>query len=155
MTGLLLDAMLGKLARYLRMCGYDAAYALDRGVERDEAILRWASDEDRTVVTRDRALAARADDALLLSSRAVADQLRELATAGYDLRLPDEPTRCGRCNGRLVRLGRDETRPPDVPAADEGAVWRCVDCDQHFWKGSHWEDVGETLAAVRRTSSAR
>ena len=35
---LLLDAMLGKLATYLRMCGHDAAYALDRGVEADDAV---------------------------------------------------------------------------------------------------------------------
>jgi len=39
MDRLLLDTMLGKLATYLRMCGYDAAYALDEGVESDDALL--------------------------------------------------------------------------------------------------------------------
>jgi len=42
---ILVDAMCGKLARYLRMCGYDAAYTLDRGLEDDEAILAVAAEE--------------------------------------------------------------------------------------------------------------
>jgi len=57
---LLVDAMLGKLARYLRMCGYDAAYALDRGLEADEDLLAVARDEGRQLLTRDRQLADRA-----------------------------------------------------------------------------------------------
>ncbi|TKX52332.1 hypothetical protein EXE45_19560, partial [Halorubrum sp. SP9] len=55
--------MCGKLATYLRLCGYDAAYALDRGVEADDRLLDLAADEGRTLVTRDRELAARADAA--------------------------------------------------------------------------------------------
>jgi uncharacterized protein with PIN domain len=47
MTRLLLDAMLGRLATYLRMCGYDAAYALDEGIEADDAVLDWARRDDR------------------------------------------------------------------------------------------------------------
>ncbi|WP_394348159.1 Mut7-C RNAse domain-containing protein, partial [Halorubrum sp. SP9] len=59
----MLDVMCGKLATYLRLCGYDAAYALDRGVEADDRLLDLAADEGRTLVTRDRELAARADAA--------------------------------------------------------------------------------------------
>lgn len=142
----LLDAMLGTLATYLRMCGYDAAYALDREVEDDDRLREIARAEGRTLLTRDRQLAADAGDSVLLASRDVSDQLRELAAAGFDLSMADRPSRCGRCNGRLDAVAATETTPGDVPNADEDDVWRCLDCGQYFWEGSHWDDVAETLA---------
>lgn len=164
---LLLDAMLGKLTTYLRMCGYDAAYALDRSVdseghcppdsasephrdprvEADDALLALARAEDRRLVTRDAELASRADDALLLETTAVTDQLRELAAAGFDLSLT-EPSRCARCNAALERVSEDERTPEYAPAPAETAVWRCRSCEHHFWKGSHWDDVDETLESL-------
>lgn len=149
---ILLDAMCGGLRSYLRMCGHDAAYSLDREIEDDDSVLAWAADEDRVLVTRDLTLATRADreaaGAIALSKRAVSDQLRELADAGVDLRLADPPTRCGRCNGRLGRVDPGDPRPEYVPS-HEAELWRCDDCDQCFWRGSHWRDVRARLARVR------
>ncbi len=145
---ILLDTMLGKLATYLRMCGYDAAYALDEGIEDDDEVLALAASDGRTVLTRDRELAARASDAVLLASREVEDQLGELADAGFDLSLPSEPVRCGVCNAPLARVGSEEPTPDYAPDPAEAAVWRCEDCGQHFWRGSHWDDVAATLADV-------
>ena len=146
MTRFLVDAMLGKLARYLRMCGHDAAYALDRGVEDDDALADVARLEDRTLLTRDRSLAGRVDDAILLGEREVSDQLRELRAAGVDVSLADRPTRCGACNGELSALSPDSESPAYAPAPGEVAVWRCRRCGQCFWKGSHWDDVAARLA---------
>ncbi|WP_256465434.1 Mut7-C RNAse domain-containing protein [Halorientalis marina] len=153
---LLLDVMLGKLATYLRMCGFDAAYALDRGVEADNRILGIARSEGRTLLTRDRRLANRRSDSVLLTSKDIDDQLRELRAAGFRLELDDSPTRCGRCNGRVEPVEGTTTadpagagRAPDPPdyAPDPAAVdcWRCRECDQWFWKGSHWDDVAARL----------
>jgi len=131
-----------------------AAYALERGVEADEGVLAVANAEDRTVVTRDEQLAARAADAILLIERDPVDQLVELAVAGFDLRLDAEPSRCGRCNGRLERVAEDDAdagagaRPEYVPD-DIDDLWRCASCGQYFWKGSHWERAERTLADVR------
>ena len=50
---LLLDVMLGKLAVYIRTCGYDAAYAGDRGLEADARIREVAASEGRLLLTRD------------------------------------------------------------------------------------------------------
>jgi uncharacterized protein with PIN domain len=144
---LLCDAMCGNVAVYLRMCGHDAAYALNRGVEADDRLLELARAEDRRLVTRDRQFAARADDAILLRSTDVRDQLRELADAGVDLTLTDEPERCGQCNAPVERVEAEPT-PEYAPDPGETGVWRCVECGQHFWKGSHWDDVRETLAEV-------
>ncbi|MFB6194262.1 MAG: Mut7-C RNAse domain-containing protein [Halobaculum sp.] len=176
--------MLGKLATYLRMCGHDAAYALDRGVEADDRLRVLADREDRRLLTRDEALADRTPGAILLTERAVTDQLRELDAAGVDLRLAARPARCGRCNGPVELAAEpsdaspDSTDLPDTPdpsdtpdppngptdSADTSdspdrdrpeyvpgdvRAWRCLDCGQWFWKGSHWDRVAETLAAVR------
>ncbi len=157
--------MLGKLATYLRMCGFDAAYALDRearsaseqtsgeercddprGIEADDALLELARAEDRLLVTRDVALASRADG-LPIYSLNVTDQLRELADAGFVLEL-SEPARCAECNGALVAVESGDSTPEYAPDAGEMQVWRCPDCGQHFWKGSHWESVEETLSAL-------
>lgn len=142
---LLLDVMLGKLATYLRMCGYDAAYALDQDIESDEALLALAADEGRRILTRDRQLASRAPGGILLTEREIAGQLRELAAAGFALELADEPERCGTCNGPVERVDRTEPTPPYIPDPSIETVWRCLDCGQHFWKGSHWDSVAETL----------
>jgi len=145
---LLLDAMLGKLARYLRLCGYDAAYALDRGVEADDALREVAAAEGRTLLTRDRDLAARVDGAVRLTERDVLDQLRELEAAGFEIALAAEPARCGVCNGPVERAPVDGSFPayvPDAAGTGELAVWRCRNCGQHFWKGGHWEDVRDRL----------
>ncbi|MFC6904180.1 Mut7-C RNAse domain-containing protein [Halalkalicoccus tibetensis] len=148
-TRLLLDAMLGKLATYLRMCGYDAAYALDRGVEADEALRTLAGEEGRLLLTRDTDLADRTADAVLLEARDVGTQLAELRDVGFELAL-DEPTRCSACNGELRELGNDEATPPSAPSTDERRVWRCRECGQPFWRGSHWDDVGARLEGLQR-----
>ena len=149
----LLDTMLGKLATYLRMCGYDSAYTLDDGIEDDDTILARLRGSDRTLLTRSRALAARADDSILVESRAVEDQLRELAAAGLELSLADDPSRCGVCNGRVDRVEHDERTPEYAPDPAEVDIWRCVDCGQHFWQGSHWDDVAETLSELADPTS--
>lgn len=146
-TRLLADAMLGTLATHLRMCGYDTAYALDRGIEDDDALRALAREEGRVLLTRDIALAEATSGAELLESREVRDQLEELAMRGYELEL-GSPIRCGRCNGRLRRLDPNESTPAFAPAPDEQPVWVCRNCGQPFWKGSHWDDVAATLRDV-------
>ena len=145
---LALDAMLGKLATYLRMCGYDTAYALDRDAEADDALLALAEREDRLVITRDSDLAARASESVLLSEREIADQLRELADAGFKLSLAPDPAYCGVCNGPVEEVDPVEPTPEYAPSAGDERVWRCTDCGQHFWKGSHWASVKATLEDV-------
>jgi uncharacterized protein with PIN domain len=137
---LLLDVMLGKLATYLRMCGYDTLYAQEEGIEADDAIERLAEQEGRTLVTRDRQLAEQTDGAVLLTAREVDEQLRELVERGFAIELPETPERCSVCNGRVETLGETDPRPEHAPDGVD-PIWQCRDCGRHFWKGSHWERV--------------
>lgn len=145
---LLVDAMCGRVVPYLRMCGHDAAFAGDRGLEADEDALDVATAEGRTVVTRDVALADRSPASILLDSRDVTDQLAELAAADVDLKLNAEPTRCGTCNGPLARVDRTASTPEYAPDPADEPCWRCRDCGQYFWRGGHWDRVRETLASL-------
>lgn len=145
---LLVDVMCGRLVPYLRMCGHDTLYAGDRDLEADDDLLAVAAADGRTVVTRDVELAGRADGAILLDARDLESQLAALAGAGVPLSLADEPRFCGACNGPLARVDRTEPTPAYAPDPAETPVWRCRDCGQCFWRGSHWDRVRETLAQI-------
>ena len=142
----LVDVMLGKLATYLRMCGYDTEYAQEEGIEADDAIRQRAQSTDRTLLTRDRELASRTDGAVLLDSRDIEGQLTELYDHGIAIELPTSPERCSVCNGRVDRINPDQ-RPDHAPDSVSD-IWQCDDCDQFFWKGSHWERVEATIATI-------
>jgi uncharacterized protein with PIN domain len=130
------------------MCGHDTVYSLDRDVEADDELLRIASEEDRLLVTRDKHLAAQSEASLLLRSLEVETQLREILDAGIYLALDDVPEFCGRCNGKLEQVDATTETPAYAPDPSEERTWRCGECGQYFWKGSHWDEVAETLAAI-------
>jgi uncharacterized protein with PIN domain len=137
--------MCGGVLTYLRMCGHDALFAPDRDLGADDAIVDAAREERRTVITRDRDLASLAADAVLIRAHEPEAQLEELAAAGVDFSLPDPPERCGRCNGSLEAVPPSASTDEYAPDPAEESVWRCRDCGQCFWKGSHWGRVAETL----------
>ncbi len=142
-TSLCLDVMLGGIVSALRMIGYDTAYALDRGIETDAAIIDLAKREDRLLLTRDREVATNAGWGLLLTETEPIDQLGELAEAGFSLELT-EPSRCSRCNGQLKRV-TEGPGPTDGPDPTAEPVWQCRTCEQFYWKGSHWENLRDRL----------
>ncbi len=133
---LVVDAMLGRLARWLRLMGYDTAYWRDGT---DEALIRQARDEGRTIVTRDRQLAGRRGvRAILISSETLDEQITEVRSI---LTASPEPfTRCPECNGELVPLAHEAARdlvPPYVWYT-QPAFRRCPDCGRVYWRGTHW-----------------
>jgi hypothetical protein len=140
---LLIDAMLGRLAKWLRLAGYDAAYWRDGS---DDALVARARAEGRLIVTRDRQLAGRRGVcALLVAAETLDAQIAEVRTA---LRGAPHPfTRCPECNAVLVDLPRHAARDRVPPY-----VWHtqvefrsCPDCGRAYWKGTHWPAVQARL----------
>lgn len=148
MTKLLTDTMLGRLTTYLRMCGYDTVYAQDVGLEDDTKLQSFAERENRTVLTRDTQLATRSDDTIVLESRNINAMLATLDETGFELQLPDTPSYCSTCNGPLEGVPPDDQTPEYAPDPVSTDIWQCTDCGQFFWKGSHWDDIAETLASL-------
>lgn len=144
---ILLDVMLGTLAAYLRVCGYDTAYALDRGIEADDRIAALAREEGRRLLTRDVELADRVEGSVLLAERDLEAQLGELRAGGVELVPDEEPSYCGRCNGSLEPVPAGADTPEYAPDPDGTDCWRCRSCEQLFWRGSHYERMKSILKA--------
>jgi uncharacterized protein with PIN domain len=132
------DAMLGRLAHWLRILGFDVAYEVDVS---DESLVRRALAEGRVILTRDRALPVqwRVEDVHLVASELPFEQLREVVgTFGLADRVRLF-TRCSRCNAPLRRALPEEVRglvPPRVLAA-QSEFRRCAGCGRVYWHGSH------------------
>jgi uncharacterized protein with PIN domain len=143
---LLVDAMLGRLARWLRLMGYDAAYWRDGS---DEALIAAAQAEDRLIVTRDHALARRRGvRAVLIAAEGLDEQILEARTALGGA--PKPFTRCSECNAALVDLPHAAARdlvPPYVWQT-QAQFRRCSDCGRIYWKGTHWPGILALLEQV-------
>ena len=140
---LFVDAMLGRLARWLRLMGYDAAYYRTGS---DEELARQARAEGRLILTRDRGLAGRRGVwALLVSAEDIDGQIAEVrAVLGGE---PEPFSRCPECNGQLAGLAREAARelvPPYVWQTQQ-TFKRCPDCRRVYWKGTHWPGMQEGL----------
>jgi uncharacterized protein with PIN domain len=140
---LLVDAMLGRLAKWLRLAGYDAAYWRDGS---DEALIAKAQVESRMIVTRDRQLAGRRGvRAVFIAAETLDAQIAEARAAlGGEVR---PFTRCPECNGALTGLPHAIARdlvPPYVWHT-QTEFHRCGDCGRVYWKGTHWPAVQARL----------
>ena len=140
----LVDAMLGKLARWLVLLGYDAKFA---GVDgrSDLELLRQAQREERIFVTRDRGIPAVAGlRMVVLLAGDFESQLRQLA---LELGLKPDPakrfSRCTTCNEPLETVTRDEALPlvPEKVRSLETAFWRCGVCKKIYWTGTHADRI--------------
>lgn len=143
----LADEMLGSLARWLRIMGYDTTYARD---VTDGEVLSRARMEGRFILTRDHQLAERAgEQGLLVESDALEDQLVQVSR---ELGLSSEVgfTRCSICNGALRDATPEEgsRAPPRVRDSQE-RLFICLECGQLYWKGSHWSKIVERLERVQ------
>lgn len=137
---LLADAMLGRLSRWLRLMGYDTAYAT---TQPDHRIAAQARAEGRIVLTRDRELARRKGiRTLLIDSQVLEEQLQEVVSALGPPAAGTEP-RCPRCNAPLVQAATREiqARVPAYVLQTHQHFRRCADCDKVYWRGSHWQNV--------------
>lgn len=138
--------MLGRLARWLRVLGFDAAYDAEAP---DAELVRRASREDRVFLTRDRHLLRelRPARAIEIQSDVPLEQLAQVVSA-MDLRAPVELfTRCMLCNTQLRDIPVEE-RGELVPHASRdltGPARRCDTCGRVYWLGSHARRMRESI----------
>ena len=132
------DAMLGRLAKLLRLLGADVAY--DPSADDDE-VIRCSLSEVRTILTRDSGLASRplAANCILIASDHIDEQIAQVREAYPDLAREHPLTRCSTCNGQLAVALREEIRDlvPEHVFRIVHAFHRCTECGKVYWKGSH------------------
>jgi uncharacterized protein with PIN domain len=141
-----LDVHLGRLARLLRLAGFDSLYANDWD---DRTLSRLSRQEARILLTRDRGLLMRAEvtHGYCVRSPDPPAQLAEVI-ARFDLARALSPfTLCLVCNQRLQWLPRRRARER-VPPRVARRYWRfrvCPRCGRVYWRGSHWEHMRRYL----------
>lgn len=136
--------MLGTLAKWLRLLGYDTHFdsALD-----DHALARLARAEGRVLLTRDRALAARRGlQSLFVQEEDLEAQIAQMVqTLGLS---PGLEPRCAVCNGELAIVPKAAVQslvPPYVYQT-QSEFRRCVACGRVYWRGTHWPYIAAKLA---------
>jgi uncharacterized protein with PIN domain len=148
-TRFILDVHLGKLARYLRMLGFDSAYSRDRD---DDEIIRLAQEQKRIILTRDIGILKqnRVSHGHWIRHHQPLDQVKEVLGA-LDLSRQLRPfTRCMECNEAIRPVSKDEIRGLAAPEILDrfDAFWQCRGCRKIYWKGSHYRRMLEQVKCI-------
>lgn len=140
-AGFLCDTMLGKLAKWLRVMGYDVRY--QSYYKKGE--IESYTQEGRLLLSRNRPVTELFSNSFLILSSRVKDQLQELKDAS--LITADRSrwfSRCIVCNAILVRAKKEEAeeRIPDyVYSQNINGIRYCPSCGRYYWPGSHREKM--------------
>lgn len=145
------DRMLGKLAKHLRMLGYDTMYYRGEDIT---SLLKLAREETRVVLTRntkllpktpeDRIIPIKEDQSLL--------QINELIQRGViSLREENFFSRCLLCNALLDGILREEAegKVPDFIFYQQKDFYRCPHCQRIYWQGSHQDNMKRRIDKLR------
>ena len=151
------DSNVGKLARWLRMMGYDALFFNDID---DSQLIYIALKERRVVLTKDtqiirrRVVTSGQLKVILIENDDSKEQLRQVVKElGLDCRFR-QFTRCLECNQILVPRSKEEGKelvPPYV-FQTQSQYMQCPSCLRLYWQGTHWQRMKkelEKLAAER------
>ena len=148
----LLDGMLGSLASWLRICGYDSVYYVDMN---DDGLLVAAIKENRILLTRDKQLHERCKKYNVTSIYILGNSIVE--KLGYldkklGIALTPSSSRCSQCNSEIKPIKKEsiKNQVPVNSYMHYDEFWVCESCGKIFWKGSHWNKILETLNLVQR-----
>jgi uncharacterized protein with PIN domain len=144
------DGHLGKLVRDLRLLGIDVAY--DPAAE-DRQLVRTASDEERSLLTRDRRLLMHAAVRHGYYPRSQ-DPLEQTVEVLRRFRLASSLTpfsRCLRCNAPLEPAEKAKVLGQLEPLTKiyYDQFRRCRGCGQVYWSGSHFEKLQKRIEIIR------
>lgn len=138
-TAFIADVNLGRLARYLRLLGFDCLYS---NCYADTQVVQKSVEENRIILTRDRRLlyAREVTHGTFVRSDRPVEQVREV-TARYQLERHIKPfNRCLDCNGLIRAVEKEAVEERLLPGTrryyDE--FFQCERCRKIYWKGPHF-----------------
>ena len=151
----IVDTNVGKLAKWLRIMGYDTLFI--NGID-DARLIDIALREGRVVLTKDthimrRRVVVRGQlKAILIKDDGVKEQLSQVVeTLNLDSRIKAF-SRCIECNQPLVTKEREEIRdlvPPYV-FQTQNQYMQCPTCHRIYWRGTHWDRMNSELGKLGR-----
>ena len=142
----IVDAMLGKLAKKLRLLGYDSLYSSSMD---DNMILQIAKNENRILITKDVPLIIKAKKKKIWNVQITSDdeieqflQINKKESLGK-CTVSGSNSRCPRCNGELQYTEKNEVSDK-VPAGVLEIMkdfWICTKCEKIYWEGTHIKNL--------------
>ena len=148
MKKFLLDENLGKLAKWLRFLGYDAAIYKSISLHNK---IRLANKEKRIYLTRDKKVAKLKQkfSRKLIKSENYREQLKELK--GY-IEFDENRimTVCPNCNRILKNTTKEKVKNlvPEFIYKNHNEFKVCFHCGRVYWKGSHYEKILQTFREI-------
>ena len=149
----IVDSNVGRLARWLRIAGFDTLFINDLD---DNRLVRLALSEERVLLTKDTQILKRRVAAtgrlkvILIESEEVKAQLRQVVKA---LNLGDKIkpfTLCLECNKPLVLSGKEDVKelvPPYI-SQTQTQYMQCPACHRVYWRGTHWQRMSRELERI-------
>lgn len=136
------DVMLGRLAKWLRIAGFDVLYS-NRFT--DNELVALSQEKERILLSRDTRLLVRkaVKRFIFLESENVQSQLKEVFDVTRTTSLPGILTRCLACNEILQDVPRERVRD-EVPAfvfQTQASFKSCPACSKVYWAGTHRQSV--------------
>ena len=141
--------MLGKLAKWLKILGFDVLYFSKIG---DDELIQMARKEVRILLTRDNGLIEKSKNitSLFIQSEDWTLQIRQVLNAFHLQDQINPHSRCLQCNQKLKPLSREKAKNLVTPfvyqKSDSFAL--CPDCGRVYWKGTHMSNMEKKIANI-------
>ena len=145
---LLCDHMLGSLAKWLRIFGFDTLYP--DATTNDDDVLHIAQAEKRLLISRDKELIIRAKkvklDVVEIQTTNLDEQLAQVLPL-LQIDCTHVLTRCTLCNNPLISVEKKaiKTHVPPKVFEKRDQFWHCSVCDKYYWMGTHYENMIEKI----------
>jgi uncharacterized protein with PIN domain len=144
------DSMLGSLARWLRILGFDTLYFRDI---KDNDLIRIARQQQRIIITRDTGLLRnrRIDSLIHIKSNDLRQQLDEFLVWVKGRGIRSQPyTICPLCNGEILPVDKLTIRNdvPEFVFLNLKSFYKCRECGKVYWEGSHKKGIDEIIDLV-------
>ena len=147
------DAMLGNIAKKLRLLGYDSKYFsyID-----DEKLINIAKKENRIIISKDENLVKKSQkfgiESIFIRKNTEIDQLCEVVRyAGLRIsEINGDTARCPKCNSLTVYVDKitvKEKIPRKVRELNE-RFWKCENCSKIYWEGTHIKNLQKLVGKI-------
>jgi len=148
----LCDQMLGTLAKWLRIYGFDTYFA--NSEISDDELLKISKDEDRILLTRDKKLVQRAHKENIKNIEIKTTDVNEqLKIVLKDLTIDKNKvlSRCILCNSVIDEIKKKDVdgKVPERVFETNEEFWFCKKCNKIYWKGSHYENMIEKMDELK------
>jgi hypothetical protein len=147
------DAMLGNIARKLRLLGYDSQYFSDID---DDKLIDSARKEKRIIISKDEELIKKAQklgmrSIYIINTKEIEQFFEIISSVNLKrMQINGNVARCPKCNSLTESVGKNSVKekiPQEVFKSND-RFWRCNYCNQFYWEGTHIKNLQEFVGKI-------